>query len=64
MIDPSTAQTVYNDMGALADLRTRAKVREGPHVVVNRLRCARIDHVKDSNHNQLSAHGARLLESF
>ena len=25
MIDPSTAQTVYNDMGALADLRTRAQ---------------------------------------
>ena len=26
MIDPSTAQTVYNDMGALADLRTRAQL--------------------------------------
>ena len=25
MIDPSTAQTVYNDMGALADLRSRAR---------------------------------------
>ena len=25
MIDPSTAQTVYNDMGALADLRGRAR---------------------------------------
>jgi len=25
MIDPSTAQTVYNDMGALADLRNRAR---------------------------------------
>ena len=25
MIDPSTAQTVYNDMGALAELRTRAQ---------------------------------------
>ena len=25
MIDPSTAQAVYNDMGALADLRGRAR---------------------------------------
>ena len=25
MIDPGTAQAVYNDMGALADLRSRAR---------------------------------------
>lgn len=32
MIDPSTAQTVYNDMGALADLRSRA--RDNPNEAV------------------------------
>ena len=42
--------------------RTTTKVRQGPHVVINGLRCAWVNHGDRSDHNQLGTHRPSLLE--